>query len=95
MNHKLKLETTCADYEKVEVYGQGNTLVQALADVERALIDKCGPEAAFDQRCCFLNRDITSIVDDLDEIGGEFSCSDFSDPEGAFIITRLTPQSTP
>lgn len=79
------------DEDEVVIYGNGSTLIQALADLERALIEQFGPEAAFDNHCCFLHRDITTIVDDLFEVGGEFECSDFSDPEGAFTITRIPP----
>ena len=77
------------DDSEVVVHGKGSTLVQALADLERELISQFGPEAAFEQHCCFLNRDITTIVEDLSVVGGEFECSDFSDPEGAFTLTRL------
>lgn len=88
--YHLKFQPTTEEFE-VEAYGSGPTLVQALAELEKVLIEMCGPEAAFEHHCCFLNRDITTIADDLFEVGGVFSCFDFSDPEGAFTITRIPP----
>lgn len=90
MNYHLKFEATgdCGEDQYV-AHGDGNTLIQALASLERDLMGVYGGEAAFEKHCCFLNRDIVSLVDDLDEVGGVFECSDFSDPEGAFTITRI------
>jgi len=87
-DYHLKFVAKDDDGELVS-YGRGNTLVQALAHLERELILQFGLEAAFENHGCFLNRDIATIVDDLDEVGGVFTCNDFSDPEGAFTITRL------
>lgn len=89
MSYRLQFKANDESAIDVVVIGSGETLVQALADLEGALILLCGVEAAFENHCCFLTRDITSMVDDLSEVGGEFECFDFSDPEGAFTITRL------
>ena len=71
------------------VYGSGPTLIQALASLEQELIRQCSLVAAFHEHCCFLTRDVTSIVDDLSAIGGVFDCGDFSAPEESFIIRRV------
>jgi len=88
--YHLKFQPICEEFE-FDAYGTGPTLIQALADLEKTLIELYGDEAAFEHHCCFLNRDIVTIGDDLLDVGGVFSCNDFSDPEGAFTITRIPP----
>lgn len=87
--YHLKLRPTHEEFSDYSVHGFGPTLIQTLASLEAAMISTWGAEAAFENHCCFLNRDIVTIVDDLAEEGGVFTCNDFSDPEGAFTITRL------
>lgn len=83
------LEFKTVEKPPILAYGSGSTLIQALADLELDLMMQAGVNAAFHNHCCFLNRDITTIGEDLSMIGGKFSCHDFSSWETAFEISRI------
>lgn len=86
---KWHLEFRTREQPGTTAYGSGDTLIQALADIERLLIKEFGKEAAFHLHHCFLTRDIVDMPEELAEIGGMSSCYDFSSPEEAFDLRRI------
>ncbi len=80
--------------EKHENYthGHGETLLQALGNLEKNLIERYGAEAAF--------TDASGIVDDMRgvlgmEVRDKVHIYDFSDPEQGYTIERLPDFTRP
>ena len=82
----LRLEPTYEEFRDCTATGHGDTVLQALASLEKAVIAQWGEESALS------DNHLLQCQLDLEELGIPGACIEFSDmscPEDAFILRRL------